>query len=157
FRGQSGSVAVVAWSADGRSVFTASEVSVDSTTGKPIPGRLVEWDAATGDRVRTLLPDTNIAAPFGAVSPDGKTVAVVDRKTGAALWELAPAGERGPLPGKLTLVDRMAWSADGSTIAAGTRDGTLRAWDATIRTPRAPLGKHRGGILALSLSADGRL
>src|SRR5262245_34779927 len=102
-------------------------------------------------------PDTDLAAPIGAVSPDGKTVVVLDRKTGAAFWELATARELEPLAGKVRLVDRMVWSADRSTIAAGTRDGTLLAWDATTRQPRPPLGKHRGGIHALSLSADGRL
>jgi WD40 repeat protein/tRNA A-37 threonylcarbamoyl transferase component Bud32 len=157
FRGQSGEVTVLAWSVDGRSVFSGSVVSVDFRTGKTTPGSVVEWDAASGGRVRAFQPETNLGAPIGAVSPDGKTVAVVDRKTGAALWELATGREIGPLPGKLTLVDRMAWSADGRTIAAGTRDGTLRAWDAATRLPRALLGKHRGGILALSLSADGRL
>jgi WD40 repeat protein len=157
FRGQAGAVAVVAWSADGRSVFTASEVSVDINTGKPVPGSVVEWDAGTGDRVRTFQPDMSIGRPYGALSPDGKTVAVADAKTGASLWDLATGRERDSLPGPLRLVDRMAWSADGSTVAAGTRDGTLHAWDATTRLPRAPLGKHRGGIMALTLSADGRL
>jgi WD40 repeat protein/tRNA A-37 threonylcarbamoyl transferase component Bud32 len=157
FRGQSGDVTVLAWSADGRSVFSGSVVSVDFKTGKATPGSVVEWDAATGDRVRTFQPDTTVGAPIGAVSPDGKTAAVVDRKTGAALWGLATGREVGSLPGNLTLVDRMAWSADGSTVVAGTRDGTLRAWDAATRQPRAPLGKHKGGVLALSLSADGRL
>src|SRR5262249_62189649 len=91
------------------------------------------------------------------LGPGARQPPVGDRTRGRALW--APGWPRGrePLPGKLTLVNRMAWSADGSTIAAGTRDGTLRAWDAKTQLPRPPLGKHRGGILALTLSADGRL
>jgi WD40 repeat protein/tRNA A-37 threonylcarbamoyl transferase component Bud32 len=157
FRGQSGEVAVVAWSADGRSVFTGADFGVEGKTGKPIPGSVVEWDAGTGDRVRTFQPGGYFYPSRGALSPDGKTFAVSDGRTGASLWDVATGRKGESLPGSLTLVDRMAWSADGNTIAAGTRDGTLRAWDAATRLPRAALGKHRGGIMALALSADGRL
>jgi WD40 repeat protein/tRNA A-37 threonylcarbamoyl transferase component Bud32 len=157
FRGQAGEVVVIAWSADGRSVFTGSELNLDFKTGKPIPGSVVEWDAGTGDRVRTFQRDTIVGRACGALSPDGKMVAVGDAKTGVSLWDLATGREWASLHWPLRVVDRMAWSANGRTVAAGTRDGTLRTWDAATGLPRAPLGKHRGSILAMTLSADGRL
>jgi WD40 repeat protein len=156
FRGHAGEVAFLAWSADGCTLFSGSERGIEFKTGKTIPITVVEWDVASGDRVRTFQPDTIIGTSWGALSPDGKTVAVANSMMEASLWDRATGKKRDSLPGSVGLA-RMAWSADGRTIAGGTGNGTLIAWDAATRQPRPPMGKHRGGIQALTFSADGRL
>jgi WD40 repeat protein/DNA-binding SARP family transcriptional activator len=46
---------------------------------------------------------------------------------------------------------------DGSTVAAGSRDGTLRFGDLGAGTPRTPPIKAHGGLFSLTFSRDGRL
>jgi WD40 repeat protein/DNA-binding SARP family transcriptional activator len=47
-------------------------------------------------------------------------------------------------------------AADGSTVAAGSRDGTLRFGDLGAGTPRTPPIKAHGGLFGLTFSRDGR-
>lgn len=51
-------------------------------------------------------------------------------------------------------VTAVAWSPDGTTIAAGSTLGTLSMWDARTGAPRATLGPHAGAIATIAWSID---
>lgn len=143
----------VAFGPDGKALFVAS----------PQHGRVLVVDVASGKTTGELT------APAGghalAASPDGKTLAVAyypgwkDAPDihAVILWDVATGRERRRLPTGRGYADRLAWSADGSRLAASA-GGRLAVWDAGTGKPVTPppVG-HEGPIEYLAFGPDGRL
>jgi WD40 repeat protein len=105
------------------------------------------------------------------VSPDNKKIAVSDYEGLITLWDL-PSGEvirrlgplgvwtlfdafNNPLP-RPSRIDIMAFSRDGSHLAAGLQDQTVRVWDTTTWLEVHTFTGHRGFIEGLDFSPDGK-
>lgn len=103
-----------------------------------------------------------------ALSADGRWLATVDGFNTPQLWRLGPEASRTPVltgPGPATAV---ALSADGWTLAAGYRDGSVLVWvvedaireapegDATCLAGATRLLGHDDLIQGLAFSPDGR-
>ena len=132
--------------AEMRGVVQSPDGSMLAAAGRdPVAGNLVLrlWDAESGEPVREMRGPGR-RAPEIAWSGGGRYLhaASTDRgvrrlevTSGRALegWR-AEREEGGPLR-------KLAWSADGSRLAAAGRDGVVELWDAVNRALLAPPGE----------------
>jgi WD40 repeat protein len=119
------------------------------------------WQAGDGTPVYTLSHAHQVSK--AAVSPDGSTLATATCLTvvnnecsegGVWLWNL-PAGKLIQKLGNFpNVVESVAFSADGSTLIAGSRDGTMRFYPTTDYVSLFQFPSP-DGISALAVSPDG--
>lgn len=116
--------------------------------------RVVLWDVATGDRVRTLGEPAEKCPPSVAISPDGKhvavggkTVSLADWKSGKQTWTADVTGEHG-----LAFDGDDHLYADGVKLGVktGMQDGGLKIDAKTLRALAIP----PKGKTVLTASAD---
>jgi WD40 repeat protein len=141
--GQGGWVLAVAFAPDGKTLAWGEQ-----------GGAVRLWDLSTG-RVQVTLRGHDGAVRSLAFSPDGTTLASAggdwsreDRPGEMKLWDLAGGKERADLKGHPDYVYAVAFAADGRTLASGSRDGTLKVWDAMTARERFT---HKGKTAVMSL------
>jgi WD40 repeat protein/serine/threonine protein kinase len=152
-------VNAVAFSPDGKLLATGSgDWRIDK------PGEVELWDPATGSHVGNAWHSPRDVKDL-AFSPDGKHLAVAHAASrepgGDGAVAILSVGLR---PGPVTILScptgatAVAFSPDGSLLAVGERNGTLRLLD--IRTlsqhhsPAMPI--HSAKIFDLAFSPDGK-
>jgi WD40 repeat protein/DNA-binding SARP family transcriptional activator len=108
------------------------------------------WDVETWRRVVELPGVDGVWRPDGRVlaqySYEGNEIILVDARSGRELDKL-------PMPNGVT---GLAWSPDGTSLATGAGDGTVRVWDTTTGAELMSLHGHSGVVGMLSFSPDGR-
>jgi len=118
------------------------------------------WRSSGGSAVRILNHAHQVSKAI--ISPDSSTVATGtcafttnDQCTEGStwIWDLRTGKLSGKLAGFPDVVENLAYSADGSSLVAASRDGTIQFYDAVTYQPlfRYPFP---GGISALALSPD---
>ena len=119
------------------------------------------WDARTGAR---LLEDHERQYAHWdriALAPDGRsyartrvlrgpgggdsTLAVLDTDTGTERWTITTPG-----------VTAMAWAPDGTMLATGAFDGSVRLWDGARGLPLRALSGHPGAVSGVGFVRGGR-
>jgi eukaryotic-like serine/threonine-protein kinase len=109
------------------------------------PGRLLRAIKGPAPRIRNAV-----------LSPQGKQIAVcVERENVARLYDCATGAER-LLAGHRDFVSGLAFSSDGSTLATGGMDGTIRLWNAATGETIASLPGHIQETTDVAFSPDGR-
>ena len=124
------------------------------------------WDPTTdpiGRRPTNVAPIAH--ASDAAIRPDGKQMAFVQGESVGGLFNPgASVTLFDPEAGMVTKTianahpggaRRVAYSADGKTVASGGRDGKVRVWNAATGEPIGSFSGHEGNIEALALSPDG--
>ena len=107
----------VTFSRDGQTVVSAS-----------LDGRVKVWDAGTA-RLRAVLRGE---VPAGAVSPNGPRLAYAAPGNTIKLWDPASGQDICTLLGHTAPVHCLCFNADGTVLATGDANGTVRLW-ATAR------------------------
>jgi hypothetical protein len=142
-------VRALAFSADGRTLAVANEdLKVnfwDVTTGKSAAETL------TGDPSRT---GSWVAAAF---SPDRRwLIATSTFSSGGVLWDLDKHSEERWSTGQSGVITRLAFSPDGTLVAAASEDRTVAIWNLRQQRLHLPLlTPSQGAIQAIAFSADG--
>lgn len=168
-------------------VWTGHDNYVACVVHVPLPGgsvlasggfdrRLVWWNAATGDVLRTIenahagwvrdavaIPGTPLVATAG----DDMLVKLWDAADGRLVREFAGHASRTP-QGHVTALYALAVSPDGKFLASGDRIGEVRVWEvesgALAQTFQVPIlytydprqrKRSIGGIRSLCFSPDG--
>jgi WD40 repeat protein len=121
------------------------------------------WRTSDGTSVFTLNHAHQVSDI--AISPDGSTIATATCQTttneectdgGIWLWDLITGRLKMKLKGFHNVVENVAFTADGSSLIATSRDGTLRVYATSDYLPRFE-AMPPGGITGMTISADGGL
>src|SRR5262249_2863529 len=175
-QGFSRSVATAEFSPDGRRLLTYSDgfdgyallTEKDEPWGSGGGGQgksqVHVWDAATGERLRTLLPEGTPYCSGAAWLRDGRRIVTVGNgpKGASQVWDAAGGKllvtcERGP-----GAVDQVVASPDGRWLLGrrythvDDRDRLL-LWDAASGRLHRTLEAHRGEVTWAGFGPDGRL
>jgi RNA polymerase sigma factor (sigma-70 family) len=146
-------LSILAFSADGRSLFTAGR---DRT--------LHVWDAATGKVLRSVGREGRQAERM-ALSPDAKTVAAWGAGTASTISlrdvgtgkELRQLEIPVPTPPVKPTLHSVLFSSDGRTLyAGGSPNLAVLRWDVASGKLLPGIGKHDGGLNGVALSPDQR-
>jgi WD40 repeat protein len=128
----------LAYSRDGRRLAAA------------LPGQVLVWDVGR----KQLLRDLKASVTRLALSPDGHYLTFGDPENRIVVYDLE-ANQPSFLAGHRQRAEAVAWSPDGSRIAAGAQDGTIRVWGAAARKEELSLIGHEGWVHGLAFSPDG--
>ncbi|MGW7367930.1 NB-ARC domain-containing protein, partial [Streptomyces sp. NPDC054841] len=137
--------------------------------------RVQIWDRATGTRTATLTGHDSVV-PQVAISPDGtwlatichdKKVRIWDRVTGRTvrIWDRVGRRCTATLTGHTDSVQSVAISPDGTWLATGGNDKTVRIWnretgrtagiwDRVTRRCTATLTGHTDSVQSVAISPD---
>ena len=108
------------------------------------------------------------------LSPDGRTLATLRWGSPIHLWDVTTGNLKKTLTGykvmgrpnpnlnlahyvNSTVVDYVAFSPDGKTLANGSQDGSIRLWNIASGKLKKRLIEHQGFINGLAFSPDGTL
>jgi WD40 repeat protein len=106
------------------------------------------------DRRTAWLPASEHPAISAAFAPGGVSVATAEIDHSVRIWDGPTGRPRHTFRGDSRGFACVAFSPDGSKVAAGG-GGTLRVWDAASGAIVATLGVADGGSAAIAFSPDG--
>ena len=139
-----------------RLVFSRDDKTIASVGDE---GTIMVWDAATGQLLGEAINDFPASAGRFALSPDGATLALPDRKR-VVLWDVKAGGVWGePLEGHDADIEKVVFSPDGAMLATGRADGMVFLWDLARKdadVPEKPIPAVSGSVVDLEFSPDGK-
>src|SRR5262249_20894981 len=124
----------VVFSLDGRWIATADELS----------GEIKIWDVGTGNEIRTFQARETV---WGlALSSSGQFIAAVCRKW-IRIWDVENGHEVHNVQiAGTSAINAVAFSSDGSRLAAARSDSTVTIWDSKLEHELSTLTGYDSGV-----------
>jgi WD40 repeat protein len=153
--GDSDVVSAVAFSPDGKTIVSASALT------------LKLWDTTTGRELHTL-EGHRVSIFAAAFAPDGRTIVSGSYDTKLILWDAMTGrllrilkghgkGDNDRNAADKSGITSVAFSPDSRTIVSGSRDRTLKLWNAASGRELRTLAGHTSSVSSVVFSPDGRL
>jgi WD40 repeat protein len=109
---------------------------------------------ADADLTKSVFTQTLGDILAAAFSPDGRVLATaIDQEI--CLWQVADGQQLAIYQGHTGWVQSLAFSPDGTTLASGSHDHTIRLWDRQTGQCLKTLRGHTGCVQTLAFSPDG--
>ena len=149
FLGHQGAVSGVAWSADGRWLFSAGS---DNT--------LRQWDTTTGKATR-LYSGSNKPLVSLAASANGQRLVAATNDNRILGWPLKADAATAAVASDLAIttptpIIDVAINADGTIIATGGNDNVISLWNSATTSLRERLPGHTSTLRTVAMTADAR-
>lgn len=130
-------------------------------------GTIKLWDFTNGQLLHTLTGHTDRVASL-AMSPNGQILASGSADSDILIWRLwqlgtaelhqgVPPSKKFQLTGHTSVVASLAISADGLTLASGSRDRTIKLWQLQTGALQHTLTGHKQRVISVAFSADRQL
>jgi RNA polymerase sigma factor (sigma-70 family) len=117
---------------------------------EPLSKPIVLWDVSTGRQLRQIDTGKHVVSRL-VFSPDGRTLATINRENTITLWEIASGNERFSFPSKGGHTV-LAFTPDGRTLlAAGEASPIIHRYSVRTGKQLAQLKGHGGPITALAV------
>ncbi len=114
------------------------------------------WDSSTWEIVQEFSATLSDLSHCLAFSPDGGLLAYGTPRDEAVVRELA-TGKEVVLRGHRDAVRSVAFSPDGKFVVTGSRDGSVKLWDARSFVELRTLRGHTSFVQSIAFSPDGSL
>ncbi len=159
FGGHANSIRTMAFRPDSSTIATVGDDDTDE-------GRIRLWNTDTGQLKTTITAHTSAILSV-AFSPDGTTLASAggwpgnsgsSRKQDVAirLWDADTGHLKATLMGATHGVRAIAFSPDGTILAAGIRDRNIQLWDVPTRKLVVTLKSNSHPVSSVAFSPDGK-
>jgi WD40 repeat protein len=121
--------------------------------------QVIVWDVANGARIRKVVDF--MRASRGTIwsvafSPDGKRLAAAFANR-IQIEDVISGARQRVLRGHAERVYALAFSPDGRRLASGSKDGTVRLWDAETGRELLNLVGHEDWVSSVAFGPQGRL
>lgn len=144
--GQGSSIKSVAFSPDGKTVVAGGS-----------NGKIVAWDAATGNFTKTLSGHTGDVMSL-SFHPDGKRLASAGWDHTLRVWDFTLPADANPrvLSDHTGIVNDVEFSPDGTQLASASEDGGIMIWDTKSWKSTATLRGHDSLVQSISFGPTGK-
>ena len=121
------------------------------------PDYIKLWDVATGQNIFTIDENNaSILSGLVAFSPNGKIFAF-ESKRDVILWDVATRTTIATLKGHRNSLSSLSFSPDGTTLASGGYDRTVKIWDIKTQSNVTTFKGHTGAVYSVAFSPDGTM